>query len=715
MANTIGNAVQNAGEAAQNVANGAVNAARTLLSAGNIVLNTLDGAMQHVAALVGPFSQVQKSAIELAKSAGLAGKSIMATSSRLIEQNRAMSLSMSYNVSNEDILSLQKNLMTGLQRNVAIDMVGTVQRNVNGQVVNPNFDSELENLVAASKVFGPETVTRVVSGFDKLGKSMNAAAKYTGKLFSEAGKYGINLQKYTENFTSNLEMAQNYNFRNGVDGLKEMARKATEIRQDMKQIASFAEKVGSVEGAVETASRLQVLGGSFAALANPLSMLNESLTDMEGLQDRFNDMTKGAAEYDSTTHQIRMSAFNRLRIKEAAAAMGVDPSNLIDQAYAQARQTEIGRQMEGIGGLGEDFKQLVKNSGEIDEYGRAGITVGGEFKSLSDLANMDVDEREALQKQLVEETRSESEDIKAIAKSVMGINDLLEGRKSQIQNEAARNDIIGGVVDGQSRVDMVVDAFLNAFTPEAILGGGKIDKVIGDLGTTLNTWLNTGLANMISPFAETTPEGIGEKMKEGIHNFLGDSDFSDTVSKFMGDITTDLTQRFSDVNEGIFKKYGLDMLAGNTYDTRGIPGTEQPPAAVSVTRNPISEFVTTFWQSGEGGTTAGGYYPAVIPSEQYDTWLTNLMGTLKANQATVPTADVMKPSGASNQTTSAGQTGADTTTQNDHNFNFTGTFTFVGDNGKITDKNIDELFRQHPELANEIAHVIQKAIEERRR
>ena len=225
-------------------------------------LGMVVGMAEGLAASIRPFTQVQTAAAELAKSIGLSSKSIMSTATRTIEQNRKMQLSMSYNISTPEMIKLQGTMMSKLGRNVAIDQVGTVERNVNGEVVNPNFDSDIENLIAASKVFGEEKVGNIVAGFDKLGISMKSAAKATGKLYKEAGEYGINLQKYTENFTSNLQMAQMYNFRNGVNGLKEMARKATEIRQDMKQIASFADKVGTVTGAVETAANLQVLGGS---------------------------------------------------------------------------------------------------------------------------------------------------------------------------------------------------------------------------------------------------------------------------------------------------------------------------------------------------------------------------------------------------------------------------------------------------------------------
>ena len=715
MADTIGSIFSNIVNTADKAAGQVENATKDILKSTSIVLGAVTGAVQSLASIVAPFTQIQNSAIELARSAGLAGQSIMAVSSRLIEQNRAMSLSMSYNVSSEDMLRIQQSLMTGLQRNVAIDMVGTVQRNAKGEVVNQNFDSELENLVAASRVFGPEKVAGIVAGFDKLGKSMNAAAKTTGKLFQEAGKYGINLTKYSQNFMDNLGMAQTYNFRNGVDGLREMARKATEIRQDMKQIASFADKVGSVTGSVETASRLQVLGGTFASLSNPLAMLNESLTNMEGLQDRFNRMSEGMAEYDSTTHQIRMSAFNRLRLKEAAQAMGVDPNNLIDQAYAQARQAEISRQMNGIGGINEDFKQMVKNMGEIDENGRAGVTIGGKFTTLSELSQMGTEEQEKLQNQLIEETRSESEDIKAIAKSVMGIQDFVEGRTKQAQNAAARNVIQPGIINGKSVYDTTLDTILNSFNDKTIRAGENLDMFKTSLQGAIKNLENKALAEvLINPFAENSVTDIGKSMGEGILNTFGDSELSRLATGFVENLATQIDP-FVERMKKSFAEHGFNPFAGFDNNTEGIRGSEQPAEGIASTPTSVTEYFNKYWQAGfpEGGTQA--YYPIVIPSEQYQSWLSNLMDSFKANQATMPTAQVMRTEGGTGTAAGTGAAGGTEPAQpTDYNFNFSGTFTFVGDNGKITDKDIDEIFRTHPEFANQIAHMIEEAIEGRR-
>jgi len=681
------------------------------------IFGELSRILDRVYAYVKPFSEVQKSAIELAKSVGLASKTIMATATRTIEQNRRMQLSMSYNMSTQEMIGMQTALMNKLGRNVAIDQVGSVQRNAAGEIVNPNFDSDLENLIAATKVFGEGRVGDIVAGFDHVGKSMKEAAKATGKLYKEAGEYGINLTKYAENFTTNLGMAQTYNFRNGVNGLREMARKATEIRQDMKQIAQFADKVGSVTGAVETAANLQVLGGSFATMANPLAMLNESLTDMEALQKRFSDMTIGAATYDQNTHEIRMDAFNRMRLKRAAEAMGVDPNNLIDQAYAQARQAEISRQMTGMGNLTPEFKKMIVNAGQIDsETGAAGVTIGNKFVSLADMAAMGSDEQIALQQQMIEENRSESEDIKAIAKSVMGIEDLVSGRKKQMSNEAARANIMPGVISGLSSLDMAMNLINEKFTPQVIEGAGKINQLINNVGTFWETFTSAPIVGLIGTLAADTPEQFGNAFQQLATDLFGTSSQVQAFGKTIGDVMSTIygtLQKYLGPTSYVNERAGINLFAPSESYLNGESGRETPPVA----REPESvrsEVLASRDLVTEANylSSHGGHREVMAPIVGGE--LMNNRVTISGNDNSMPTATVA-PTKSEAQTAQQTATEQQQTTQSgNYNFNVSGTLTMNvnGDNGRIGSVDVMKMLQDDPDFKRMLAYEIAKAMKE---
>lgn len=666
-------------------------------------LNTANAFIQSVGDMVEPFTKVQSAVIELTKAVGTAGSNIMALSKRMIAQNKAMSLSMSYGVSNQEMLRLQQEVMMSLGRNVAIDVAGKVLRNEAGEVVNPNYDSELENLVAAQTVFGSQTVSEMVAGYDHIGLSMNAAAKATGKLYKEAGKYGINLTKYAKNFTENLSMVQKYNFRNGVRGLQEMARKATEIRQDMSQVASFADKVGSVTGAVETAANLQVLGGSFTALASPLAMLNESLTNVEGLQDRMNNMARGRAHYNQRTHEIEMDPVTRMQMRRAAESMGIDPNNFIDTAYAHARREEIQRQMNisGVGGMNEEIRNLLKNVGTIDsETGAAGATIAGQFRTLAEIGGSD-----ELQRQLIEENRSESEDIKVIAKSVIGIEAMMSGRRYQIENQAAENKVKPGVIGGISEVDSVVDTMLRGFSADFIGAVGRFQFPLESVEATVHNMLRKNVAQVIGAFNANSIEEFNSELVGSLSNIFGTGE----TRNYIYGVVTGLTSSFNDLTTAVndlFKEINMDIKGrtmGGLNETPGREGaTELPAGAV------------------QPAATGGNIQPSPTPQRAGTAHVNpaqNMPAStilLEGNGNSLPNQPVSENYSPQQQGGGAQGGGQG---QTDFNVNIGGsaTINLVGDTGKLGEIDLIKMIEDNPTLRNEIARMISQAIADQNR
>lgn len=684
-----------------NIAQGVVNGVTNTLIPNQytadlgLVLNAAKMLVTGLTNLVAPFTSVQTSVIDLTKNLGLAGTNIMALSKRIIAQNKAMSLSMSYSVSTEEMMKLQKDVLSRLERNVSVDMVGTVQRNERGEIINTNFDSELENLVAAREVFDDETVAAMVAGFDHIGISMTSAAKATGKLYKEAGKYGINLQKYSKNFTDNLSKVQTYNFRNGVKGLQEMARKATEIRQDMAQVYNFADKVNSVTGAVETAANLQVLGGSFTALANPLAMLNESLTNVEGLQDRMNNMAKGRARYNQRTHEIEMDPVTRMQMRRAAESMGINPDNFIDTAYAHARREEIQRQMNinGVGGMSTDVTNLLKNIGTINsETGVAGATIAGQFRTIGEIGAS-----EELQRQLIEENRSESEDIKEIAKSVIGIEGLMKGRVYQIQNQAAENKIKPGVIGGRSQVENTTDMLLNGFTPELISAAGKMQFPFESLKSTASNIVAKDLLNLFESFNATSLTQFNETLGQKLTNVFGTGSFRDALFGAMTGMTETIGGFIKGLNATL-SGIGVDMIHPTLENYPNQSGREGQPVGITGTTNLSS-------QNSVGRASSRAAVPVIIVNPE-----TNNRGTtiLNGNNQSLPSANVSPSAnvGQSNEQTNRPQEPTEV------NLNISGSMVMnvTGDTGKIGEIDLIKMIEDNPTLRNEIARMIAESL-----
>ena len=368
--------------------------------------------------LAEPWNRLDSAASKYARSVGMAGdayKKFRDTSLRNIDQN---GLSASSGLKPEEIINAQLNFVKATGRNVGVD------------------NKAQSDVAHMAKLLGDGGLNFAAS-LDKFGLGMTDAAELTTEMFNEAAKSGISFEEYTNNVTKNLNIAQNYTFKNGIKGLESMAKKSTAIKLDMQQIASFAEKVSTVEGAVQTSAKLQVLGGPFAQLADPMGMLNEGLNDMEGLFDRVSKMVGGLGSFNKERGEVEVSSFNKRRIRAAAEAMGMDYGQLMESVNTQARRNEIGKQISSsasLSGLDEEMKELIKNTASFKD-GKAGITTAnGEFKALEGLSGEDA---KALKEELQLQNQTKEQDIKSIVQSTKGAQEALEGLKAQIDARQA--------------------------------------------------------------------------------------------------------------------------------------------------------------------------------------------------------------------------------------------------------------------------------------
>lgn len=358
---------------------------------------------------LGYWGKIDQKAADFSKSIGTSAIGYERMRKNAIKSITDRNFGINYGVGSEKLIELQQNYATAVGRNI-------------------QFSASDQESMAAMNAVMKENGAEFAEKLENFGLSYTDAATRAGKMFKEASKYGLSFEKYSKNVVTNIKLAQNYKFKDGINGLERMAKKATAIKLDMQQIASFADSVNSVEGAISVGSKLQVLGGNFARFADPLGMLNESLTDMEGLQDRFTKMISGMARYNSVKGEIEINSFNQRQIKEAAKAMGMDPNQVLETAMAKGRADYIGRQISGK--YDQDTTEFLKNIATV-QGGKATVSYIDENgkKQDIDLKNQTVSAEQL--KLIKEQNQTEEEDIKSIAKMLRGWDDIMRGTEEQ--------------------------------------------------------------------------------------------------------------------------------------------------------------------------------------------------------------------------------------------------------------------------------------------
>jgi hypothetical protein len=181
--------------------------------------------------------------------------------------------------------------------------------------------------------------------FEKVGigaKDANLSIERAGKRTMELG---LNSKKVVTDIQTNMGKLNEYGFKNGIDGLSAMARKATEFRMSMDGVFKIAEDVMDPEKALALTANLQVLGGAIGDFNDPLKMMYMATNNVEGLQDALIGAAGSLATYNSEQGRFEITGVNLRKAKEMANQMGISYQQLAQGAIAAAERSSAASDM----------------------------------------------------------------------------------------------------------------------------------------------------------------------------------------------------------------------------------------------------------------------------------------------------------------------------------------------------------------------------------
>lgn len=437
-----------------------------------------------------PWAKANQEAMNYARAMGMSQKTADAYLSETVSWAAKNNIGILFNKSTDELIKMQSKYSEVLGRNVQLT------------------SEQKKDMFAMEQFLGEDGMMDIANNLENFGLGMSDSAEFIHKTMSEATKTGIAASKLTKTIRENIKMAQNYTFKNGLEGLTNMAKKAIELKTDMSLVNGFIEKTSTVEGAITTGANLQVLGGAYAMGSDPLSMLHDSLNNVEGLFDRAVSMASGKVFYNKDTGNFEMGAMDRYMMKQAATVMGVDPSKMIDVAFRKASLDKIEGQAKTNSYIAndEDMLHLVKNLASWND-GRAVVNIDGVDKDISELTAKDKSKLEAMQ-------RTDTQNLQEIAVMLRSWDEIIGGEQKEISNEQANttqgiaNTLYGILRNNGKLLDVTakIGAWIN------IIGGAA--GILGGVWTTATGVLRMGkgLGNIF----QRGPGGASSSIKPGI-------------------------------------------------------------------------------------------------------------------------------------------------------------------------------------------------------
>jgi hypothetical protein len=288
---------------------------------------------------------------------------------------------------------------------VNIQVMGiSVAEILTGQKV---YNDELGRTVILSKIqmedmakialgtdLGADGAARMAASFEAFGYNMTDVKDLVETTFITNQKLGLNSSKVLKNIEGSLKTAQKYSFKDGAKNLAQMAQTATSVKMSMESVFGLSEKLFELEGAVELSAQLQVLGGSFAALGDPMQLIYQARNDMEGLQKSLIDATKGVAMFDKATGEFKIPAMELQRLRKVAEATGLSIDEMTESALALSRQDMALSQLKKGLIFQQPQLEAIKNLAQLNKgTGKFEINVAGKAELLE---NLDPDRLDSL-------------------------------------------------------------------------------------------------------------------------------------------------------------------------------------------------------------------------------------------------------------------------------------------------------------------------------
>jgi len=341
----------------------------------------------------------------------------------------------------------------------------------------------LVDMAALSRVIGDEGVSEMINVFDDFSLSVTTAFDNADKSSKLAQKNGLSVNKTITEVNKNMSYIDKYSFKNGVEGVRRMTVESMKFKMNFAEIAKFADKISSVEGSIKTAADLQVLGGSFAQMADPMSMLYESINDIEGLQKRVIESTANSMTLKDGVVQYK-NGHERLRAEAAADSMGIDRAEFAKSARTTYTRKKIQGALDKKGFNEEQQNVVATNAGFSEKLNDWVVNIKGEDIALK---NLNEDQVEYLKKA--------EEPLKSIADATMSLDEYITGGKSAVSMQLQKTT--DGIVEGVNARGIAKNIF-------EVISSSEIASLITVIGGTI---VSSMLSNMVGKGYNSFKEG----------------------------------------------------------------------------------------------------------------------------------------------------------------------------------------------------------------
>jgi hypothetical protein len=202
--------------------------------------------------------------------------------------------------------------------------------------------------------------------FEKIGLGVKDMSGLIEKMGMRSMVLGLNARTTTKMVNEQLKNLNSYGFKEGIEGLNKMAQKSVEFRMNMESVFKMGEKVWDPEGALNMVANLQVIGGAFGDLNDPIKLMYMATNNVEGLQEAIIGASKSLVTFNEEQGRFQVTGVNLRRAKAMADELGISMEELTTTAVAAMERTSAASDLMASGlQMRDEDKEFLTNLAQM--------------------------------------------------------------------------------------------------------------------------------------------------------------------------------------------------------------------------------------------------------------------------------------------------------------------------------------------------------------
>jgi len=319
-----------------------------------LMTGILNSGIDAAGAIIGDLAALDKELIERVRGAGgYVGDVAMFMQDSIRE---AMISAQEFGVATDDTISAVTSLMENGER-MAIYSEDTIS-------------AGMQASLAFTKT--SRTILENAENFRNVGIGLDSASKSITEIGLDSVKLGLSAKATSETLIKNLGTLNQYGFQNGIKGLGKMVQEAQALKINIDDTFKVAEKLYDPESAINLAANLQVVGGAFGDLADPIKLMYDATNNVESLQTSIIGAARSLATYNAEQGRFEVTGVNLRRAKAMSDALGISMGELANMAVKGAAKFEAMSQLDIFPDVTPDQKEFVSNLATMKD-GRVGF------------------------------------------------------------------------------------------------------------------------------------------------------------------------------------------------------------------------------------------------------------------------------------------------------------------------------------------------------